>query len=81
MGANTMPGHQIYRDQWVVVTTLNNDSFHGFCVWTTRHEMTLRKVSQLTGEGKIPLDGSVTVMAQAIVWVQIPDVKEDGEHS
>ena len=76
-----MPGHQIYRDQWVVVTTLNNDSFYGFCVWTTRHEMTLRKVSQLTGEGKIPLDGSLTVMAQAIVWVQIPDVKEDGEHS
>lgn len=76
-----MSGHQIYRDQWVVVTTVNNDSFFGQCVWTTRHEMTLRSVAQLTEQGKIPLDGSVTISAHAIVWVQLPDAGEGGERN
>lgn len=73
-----MSGHQMYRDRWVVVTTTNNDSFYGYCVWTTRHELTLRDVSMLTDGEKIPLDGSVTVMASAIVWVQIPQDVEGG---
>lgn len=76
-----MPGHQVYRGQWVVVTTVNNDSFYGRCVWTTRHEITLRKVCQLTEQGKVPLDGSVTILAHAIVWVQLPNAEEDGELS
>ena len=76
-----MSGHQVYRGQWVVVTTVNNDSFYGRCVWTNRHEMVLRSVAQLTEQGKMPLDGSVTISARAIVWVQLPGAGEDGELS
>ena len=67
----------MYRDQNIVVTTVNNDSIAGRATWTTRHELTLER-AELLGPGEpTPMAGVITINTHAIAWIQIHRLKRE----
>lgn len=67
-----MRDHAIYRDQDVLITTLNDDTLAGRVLYTSRGSLTLGQVAQMTPAGKaVPLAGVVVIQTAAVAWIQI----------